>query len=101
MAPSRLTCDRHTPAEYLKREIAKIPGYRISYAAPTFNEFTVEAPEAAAPLLTRLAERGILAGIALSRYDAKDTRRFLVAATEMNPRAEMDLLVAALAERAS
>jgi glycine dehydrogenase subunit 1 len=87
----------HAKAEYLKREIAKIPGYRIPYTAPTFNEFAVEAPEAAAPLLARLAERGILAGIALSRYDAKDTRRFLVAATEMNPRAEMDRLVAALA----
>jgi glycine dehydrogenase subunit 1 len=89
----------HAKAEYLKGEIAKIPGYRIPYAGPTFNEFVVEAPEDAEPLLARLAARKILAGVPLSRYDAKDRRRFLVAATEMNTKAEMDQLVAALSGR--
>jgi glycine dehydrogenase subunit 1 len=91
----------HAKAQYLKGEIAKIPGYRIPYAAPTFNEFVVEAPEDAAAVLSRLADRGILGGVPLSRYDAKDRRRYLVAATEMNERAEMDRLVAALAGRAA
>jgi glycine dehydrogenase subunit 1 len=89
----------HAKAEYLKSEIANIPGYRIPYASPTFNEFVVEAPEDAEPLLARLAARKILAGVPLSRYDAKDRRRFLVAATEMNTKAEMDQLVAALSGR--
>ena len=89
----------HAKAEYLKSAIAKIPGYRIPYSGPTFNEFVVEAPEDAAPLLARLAARRILGGIALSRFDAADRRRFLVAATEMNERAEMDRFVAALAGR--
>ena len=52
--------------------IARLPGYRIPYPGPTFNEFVVEAPGAAAPLLARLAGRKILAGVPLSRYDAKD-----------------------------
>jgi glycine dehydrogenase subunit 1 len=91
----------HAKAQYLKGEIAKIPGFRIPYAAPTFNEFVVEAPEDAAPLLSRLAARRILGGIALSRYDAADARRFLVAVTEMNVRAEMDHLVAALGGRSA
>jgi glycine dehydrogenase subunit 1 len=86
----------HAKAEYLKAAIAGIPGYRIPYAAPTFNEFVVEAPEDAATLLARLAQAKILAGIPLSRYDAADRRRFLVATTEMNARGEMDHLVAAL-----
>jgi glycine dehydrogenase subunit 1 len=91
----------HAKAEYLKGEIGRIPGYRLPYAGSTFNEFVVEAPVPAAPLLSHLAARGILGGIALSRYDERDTRRFLVAATEMNTREEMDRLVAALAgERA-
>jgi glycine dehydrogenase subunit 1 len=90
----------HAKAEYLKGEIAKVPGYQIPYSSPTFNEFVVEAPEDAAPLLARLAARKILAGIPLSRYDAKEKRRFLVAATEMNVRAEMDSLVAALGGKA-
>ncbi len=92
----------HAKAEYLKREIAKVPGFRIPFAGATFNEFLVEveAPVDAAELLARLAGKKILGGIALSRWDRADTRRFLVAATEMNTRAEMDALAAALSETA-
>jgi len=61
----------HAKAEYLKGAIGKLPGFRIPYSAPTFNEFVVEASEDAAALLSRLAARRILAGVALSRYDAK------------------------------
>jgi glycine dehydrogenase subunit 1 len=89
----------HAKAEYLKGRIAAIPGYRLPDSAPTFNEFVVQAPEPAAPLLSRLARRGILAGVALSRWDGADANRFLVAVTEMNTREEMDRLAAALAER--
>ncbi len=89
----------HAKAEYLKGEIARIPGFRVPHSGPTFNEFVVEAPEDAAPLLSRLAARRILGGVALSRYDPAERRRFLVAATEMNERAEMDRLVAALSGR--
>jgi glycine dehydrogenase subunit 1 len=92
----------HAKAEYLKREIAKVPGYRIPFAGATFNEFLVEAegPGDAAGLLDRLARRRILGGIPLSRYGG-DARRFLVAATELNTRAEMDVFVAALAAEAA
>ena len=86
----------HAKAEYAKREIARIPGFAIPWSAPTFNEFAVDAPEPAAPLLARLAARGILAGVALSRWEAELPNRFLVAATEMNTRDEIDSLVAAL-----
>ncbi len=90
----------HAKAEYLKGRIAAIPGYRLPFSGPTFNEFVVEAPDGvdAAALLDRLAARKILAGIPLSRWDAADRRRFLVAVTEMNTRAEMDHLVAGLSE---
>jgi glycine dehydrogenase subunit 1 len=86
----------HAKAEYLKAGIAKLPGFRIPYAGPTFNEFLVEASEPAAPLLARLAARGVLAGVPLSRWDASRPNAFLVAATEMNQKDEMDRLVAAL-----
>jgi len=91
----------HAKAEYLKAAIAKVPGYRVPDTAPTFNEFVVEGPGPAAPLLSRLARGGILGGVALSRWSPAEDRGFLVAVTEMNTRAEMDRLVAALAERAS
>ncbi len=89
----------HAKAEYLKAAIARLPGYRIAYPAPTFNEFLVEAPEPAAPLLERLAARQILGGVPLSRWDATRPNAFLVAATEMNRKEEMDRLVAGLQRR--
>ena len=91
----------HAKAEYLKKAIAGARGFRVPYPGPTFNEFVVETPRDAAALVSRLARRKILAGIPLSRWDPKDDRRMLVAATEMNTRAEMDLLVAELSEAAS
>ena len=90
----------HAKAEYVKSKIAKVPGYRIPFAGPTFNEFVVEAPGPAAALLSRLARRGILGGVPLSRWESQWDNRFLVAATEMNTREEMDRLVAALGETA-
>ncbi|HKD19677.1 MAG TPA: aminomethyl-transferring glycine dehydrogenase subunit GcvPA, partial [Thermoanaerobaculia bacterium] len=89
----------HAKAEYLKGQIAKIPGFGLPYPRPTFNEFLVEATEDAEALLSRLASRGILGGVPLSRFDKADRRRFLVAVTEMNERAGLDRLVAALAGR--
>jgi glycine dehydrogenase subunit 1 len=88
----------HAKAEYLKKAIAGVRGFRVPYAGPTFNEFVVETPGNAAALVSRLARLKILAGIPLSRWNPADDRRLLVAATEMNTRAEMDLLVRALAE---
>jgi glycine cleavage system P protein (glycine dehydrogenase) subunit 1 len=86
----------HAKAEYLKAGISKLPGYRIPYAGPTFNEFLVEAPEPAEPLLARLASAGILGGVPLSRWDRSRPNAFLTAATEMNVKDEMDRLLAAL-----
>jgi glycine dehydrogenase subunit 1 len=90
----------HAKAEYLKGEIAKVPGYRLPFAGPTFNEFAVDGPGPAAPLLATLASRGILAGVPLSRLGSGPENRFLVAVTEMNTRDEMDRLVTALGEAA-
>jgi glycine dehydrogenase subunit 1 len=89
----------HAKAEYLKAAITRLPGYRVPYRRPTFNEFLVEAPEPAAPLLERLAGRGILGGVPLSRWDDAAPNAFLTAATELNTKEEMDRLVAALERR--
>jgi len=77
--------------------ISALPGYRLPYQGPTFNEFLVEGPRPAAPMIRDLAGRGILAGVPLSRFGGA-TNQFLVAVTEMNTREEMDRLVSVLAE---
>jgi glycine cleavage system P protein (glycine dehydrogenase) subunit 1 len=88
----------HAKAEYLKGRISALPGYRLPYPEPTFNEFLVEGPGEAAPMIAELARGGILAGVPLSRLGEGPASRFLVAVTEMNTREEMDRLVSALAE---
>jgi glycine dehydrogenase subunit 1 len=84
-------------AEYLKAEIAKISGFSLPYAAPTFNEFVVErAAGSAAELLGKLEAQGILGGVALGRFDKARDRQFLVACTERHTREDLDRFVKAL-----
>ena len=81
-------------AHYAAREIAKLEGFSLPFSAPFFNEFVVQAPIKAAPLLDRLAnEKGIDGGLALSRFDANQGNNFLVCVTETNTRGQIDALV--------
>jgi glycine dehydrogenase subunit 1 len=95
----------HAKAEYAKGKIGALTGFRLPDSAPTFDEFVVEAPVPAEPLLARLADGGggILGGVPLSRWDASaaSTNAFLVAVTEMNTREEIDRLAAALGDGAA
>src|SRR5260370_37817572 len=85
-------------AHYAAREIAKIQGFSLTFAAPFFNEFVVRAPVEAAPLLARLAsEKGIDGGIELARFDSNQANDFLVCVTETNTREQIDALVEGLA----
>jgi glycine dehydrogenase subunit 1 len=84
-------------AHYAARAIAKLEGFSLPYSAPFFNEFVVQAPVAAAPLLDKLArEKGIDGGIALSRFDSNRPNDFLVCVTEVNTREQIDQLVEGL-----
>jgi len=86
-------------AEYLKGEIAKLPGYTLPLSAPTFNEFVIERAKLGADeLLARLEQRGILGGVWLGRFDPARSRQLLVAVTERHSRADLDRFVAALRE---
>jgi len=86
-------------AEYLKKEIAQIPGFSLPYSAPTFNEFVVQVERpSAAPLLEELARRGILGGVWLGRFDRARDNQFLVAVTERHARDTLDRLLSALRE---
>lgn len=68
-----------------------------------FNEVTLRLPIAAAPLVERLAARGILAGIPLTRLSpSTDFENYMIlATTEMVTDADIDQLVSALAEELS
>src|SRR6185312_8133715 len=66
-----------------------------------FNEFAVKLNKPAAPIVERLAARGILGGVPASRFyptypELADV--LLVAATEMNTAADIDAFARALKE---
>jgi glycine dehydrogenase subunit 1 len=84
-------------AAYAARAIAKLKGYSLPFLAPYFNEFVVRAPGRAVDLLARLGkEKGIDAGIALSRFMPDRRNDVLVCVTETNSREQIDALVEGL-----
>jgi glycine dehydrogenase subunit 1 len=84
-------------AAYAAKRISELDGFSIPFTGPRFNEFVVRARLEAKQLLASLAsERNITGGLALSRYYPDRPNDFLVCVTEMNSRAEIEALVAAL-----
>jgi glycine dehydrogenase subunit 1 len=84
-------------AHYLAAELAKLPGYRIATAGEFFHEFVVATPKPAAEINAALQEVGIIGGLDLSVFDTALAERWLVCATELNSKASIDRLIAALA----
>lgn len=84
-------------AAYAKQKLAEVEGYSIPFSAPTFNEFVVRGPRAAASILEKLRiEDGIIGGLALSKYyDGRDND-LLVCVTETIPKDRIDALATAL-----
>ena len=90
----------HAKAVQLADRLAAIKGIEVLNKS-FFNEFSVRLPVAAAPIVDRLAEQNILAGIPASRlYPAEPALAnvLLLAATEMTQDSDIDALCQALKE---
>jgi glycine dehydrogenase subunit 1 len=83
-------------AAYAKKAIAAIDGFSIPFSAPTFNEFVVRGPKPASEVLEAVREKGIIGGLALSKYYNGHDNELLVCVTETASRKNIDLLVSAL-----
>jgi glycine dehydrogenase subunit 1 len=87
----------HATAEYLKAGIrARGTGARLAFPeSPTYDEFLLacEDPDGA---LAAMAAEGVLGGVSTTRFGRGWPRGILVAATELNTRAECDRLLDAL-----
>jgi glycine dehydrogenase subunit 1 len=81
---------------YLARQIQNTLGWKLKWAAPFFNEFTVETPKPPEEFLPKLRERGILGGLDLAPYGHENA--LLIAVTEKRTRAELDAFIDALKE---
>jgi glycine dehydrogenase subunit 1 len=83
-------------AHYLRQQLCALPGYELALDAPFFHEFVVKTPEPVSVTNAKLLASGIIGGYDLGKVDAALDHHMLICATEMNDRAGIDRLVAAL-----
>jgi glycine dehydrogenase subunit 1 len=91
---TRLARLNHAAAVTLAKRLERIRGVRLLNHA-FFNEFVLRLPRPAAPVVQALADKGVLAGVPLSRFypsrpELSDV--LLMAATEMVTAKDMDRL---------
>ena len=89
-------------SHYLAAELARLPGFGPCFPGPFLREFALRTPLPAAELNRRLWQRhGIVGGLDLGRFpDLGLPGGWLLTATELNSRADIDRLVAAVREAA-
>lgn len=85
-------------AHYAAAQIAAVPGYKLRFSGPYFNEFVVSCPKPAQDVLAKLAAKNILGGLALERFFPTLQNEILVCVTETASKDEIDALAAALRE---
>lgn len=86
-------------AHYAANAIDSLSAYRVDTAQPFFKEFVVHCPAPAKEINQRLLKRyGIVGGYDLGEIAPDRAHQMLMCVTEMNPVAQIDQLVMALAE---
>jgi len=96
----RLASINHDGAVRAAERLGRVPGVRVVNDS-FFNEFVVELPVEARPVVRTLADRGILAGVSLGRlYPGEESlaNGLLVAVTETTTADDIDALAEALEE---
>ncbi len=88
-------------AHYAADQIAAIPGFKVCSDAPFFHEFVVCCPRPVEEINNHLLDHEILGGFDLGQVYPSLKDHMLLAVTEMNTRAEIDMLVDALKEVAN
>jgi glycine dehydrogenase subunit 1 len=83
-------------ATYARQQLAAIPGCRVPFSGPTLNEFVLETPQLAGTLIRQLSTQHLIPGIDLGRFYPERSHQLLMCVTEMNSRADIDRLCAAL-----
>ncbi|MDR7582386.1 MAG: glycine dehydrogenase, partial [Armatimonadota bacterium] len=83
-------------AAYAREVVGRVPGYRVAFPAPTFNEFVVRTPLPPEEVNRRLLAHRILGGLPLGRWYPELADGWLLCVTEQRTRSEIDALAAAL-----
>jgi glycine dehydrogenase subunit 1 len=85
-------------AHYLAEAIAKLPGWRINFKAPFFNEFVATAPGDISALDQVLLKKKMIGGLSLEPLYPELKRAMLFCVTEKRTKTEIDTLVNVLKE---
>jgi glycine dehydrogenase subunit 1 len=83
-------------AQFALAELTKIPGVKRRFAAPFFNEFTIELPRSARIVNHELLKEKIVGPLPLGPSYPELTKNALVCVTETTTRAEIEKLAAAV-----
>ncbi|MEZ4601460.1 MAG: aminomethyl-transferring glycine dehydrogenase subunit GcvPA [Syntrophotaleaceae bacterium] len=86
---ARLNYDK---SEYLKSELQQVGG-KLTFAAPTFNEFVMDFTGDFHPIRQRLMDRKIVAGLELDRFYPELTGHYLFCVTETADKDVLDTVV--------
>ncbi len=77
-------------AEYAKKLASGIPGFKIAFSSPTFNEFVLEVPGDPEKVLGGLKRERIVGGLPLAKHYPELDHHLLVTVTELVAKEEID-----------
>ena len=94
----RVAAASHARTRELVGALTRVPGVRRLFRGPVFHEEVIALDRPAAPVLEKLAARGILGGLDLSEHYPELDSALLVCATETKTSADIEHYAKALAE---
>jgi glycine dehydrogenase subunit 1 len=77
-------------ARYAASKITDLPGYKLKFKGPFFNEFVVEIPVSPHRIITRLAGKGIVPGIDIGKFVPGLKGCLMIAVTEKRSKKQID-----------
>ena len=91
----RVAAASHARCNQLVGALSAIPGVRLAFDGPRFNEAVLQLDRPVAPVLQALAARGILGGVDLATWYPELGPALLVCATETRTDADIEAFAAA------
>ena len=95
---ARVASASHARTSELVAALTRVPGVRQRFPGPYFHESVIALDRPVAPVLQRLADRGILAGFDLAEHYPELGHALLVCATETKTSADIERYANALGE---
>jgi len=94
----RVAAAAHARTRELVGALARVPGVRRLFNGPVFHEEAIALDRPVAPVLEKLAARGILGGLDLTEHYPELGPALLVCATETKTSADIERYASALGE---